>query len=112
MTRMQTLLTESFFLWNSCNLMNQTSFAGCHGLIDPQSFITACNNTMCKYPVVDGVNCQFFEAYAKMCRLIHNITLEDWRSTTNCCKIVFHVKIFLLKQKKWFKHTEHNLQFI
>uniref|UniRef100_A0A8C4GDU6 ZP domain-containing protein n=1 Tax=Dicentrarchus labrax TaxID=13489 RepID=A0A8C4GDU6_DICLA len=67
-----------------CNLMKQAPFTACHSHADPEPFITACINTLCKYPAVDGVGCQFFEAYAKSCSLKQYITWEDWRSNTNC----------------------------
>lgn len=74
--------------------MNQTSFAECHGLVDPQSYIDACTNTLCSYPAVDGLRCQFLEAYAEACRL-KNITLQGWRSTTNCCKTLFCLHVLI-----------------
>uniref|UniRef100_A0A8C4DNS8 Alpha-tectorin n=1 Tax=Dicentrarchus labrax TaxID=13489 RepID=A0A8C4DNS8_DICLA len=70
-------------LCNSCNLLKAAPFTACHSDIDPEPYITACNNTLCKYPVVDGLNCQFLEAYARACSL-HNITLEGWRSNVSC----------------------------
>ncbi|XP_075907429.1 alpha-tectorin-like [Nelusetta ayraudi] len=66
-----------------CNLMNHTSFAGCHNFIDPQSYITACVDTLCNYSAVDGLQCQFLESYAEACSL-SDVTLGNWRSTTNC----------------------------
>ncbi|XP_074481182.1 alpha-tectorin-like [Sebastes fasciatus] len=66
-----------------CNLMRQAPFTACHDRIDPEPYITACTNTLCKYPAVDGLNCQLLEAYAKACSL-KDVTLEDWRSTVGC----------------------------
>ncbi|XP_075888268.1 alpha-tectorin-like [Nelusetta ayraudi] len=66
-----------------CNLMNHTSFAGCHNIIDPQSYITACTDTLCNYPAVNGLQCQFLESYAEACSL-SNVSPGNWRSTTNC----------------------------
>lgn len=67
-----------------CNLLNEAPFTACHSHIDPAPYITACNDTLCKYPAVDGLSCQFLEAYAKACRLYSNITLQDWRSKAGC----------------------------
>ena len=50
----------------------------------------ACKDTLCKYPAVDGLKCQFMEAYAESCRLKANVSLGDWRSKVNCCKILVH----------------------
>ncbi|XP_035531005.1 IgGFc-binding protein-like [Morone saxatilis] len=66
-----------------CNLLKEAPFTACHSDINPEPYITACNNTLCKYPVVDGLNCQFLEGYARACSL-HNITLEGWRSNVSC----------------------------
>ncbi|XP_037609354.1 mucin-5B-like [Sebastes umbrosus] len=71
-----------------CNLMRQAPFTACHDRIDPEPYITACTNTLCNYPAVDGLNCQLLEAYAKACSL-KNVTLKNWRSTVGCCKIQF-----------------------
>lgn len=67
--------------------MSQSTFAACHVLIDPQAYITACTDTLCNYPAVDGLQCQFLESYAEACSLL-NVTLGDWRSTTKCRKIL------------------------
>ncbi|XP_074474149.1 pancreatic secretory granule membrane major glycoprotein GP2-like isoform X2 [Sebastes fasciatus] len=66
-----------------CNLMRQAPFTACHDRIDPELYITACTNTLCNYPAVDGLNCQLLEAYAKACSL-KDVTLKDWRSTVGC----------------------------
>uniref|UniRef100_A0A8C4DQS5 Alpha-tectorin n=1 Tax=Dicentrarchus labrax TaxID=13489 RepID=A0A8C4DQS5_DICLA len=76
-------LRLSAYSAGGCNLLKAAPFTACHSDIDPEPYITACNNTLCKYPVVDGLNCQFLEAYARACSL-HNITLEGWRSNVSC----------------------------
>lgn len=78
----------SLHCFDSCNLMNQTFFADCHSFVDPEPYMNACKNTLCNYQMVDGLRCQFFEAYAKSCNLKHNISLEDWSSSVNCCEIM------------------------
>ncbi|XP_071060301.1 uncharacterized protein [Pseudochaenichthys georgianus] len=72
-----------------CNLMRQPPFSACHEHTDPEPYISACTLTLCIYPSVDGVDCHFLEAYAKACSLKINVTLEDWRSTSGCCKILY-----------------------
>ncbi|KAK9529691.1 hypothetical protein VZT92_013769 [Zoarces viviparus] len=70
-----------------CDLLKQPPFTACHNHIDPEPYVDACKDTLCKYPAVDGLNCQFMEAYAKSCSLKDNITLDDWRSTVNCSAV-------------------------
>ncbi|XP_067458894.1 alpha-tectorin-like [Thunnus thynnus] len=67
-----------------CNLLKEDPFTSCHNRTNPEPFITACTNTLCKYPAVDGLNCQFLEAYARACSLQSKDTLEDWRSKASC----------------------------
>ncbi|XP_042283229.1 alpha-tectorin-like [Thunnus maccoyii] len=67
-----------------CNLLKEDPFTSCHKRTNPEPFITACTNTLCKYPAVDGLNCQFLEAYARACSLQSKVTLEDWRSKASC----------------------------
>ncbi|XP_026225005.1 alpha-tectorin-like [Anabas testudineus] len=67
-----------------CNLLKEAPFTACNNLIDPQPYITACTDTLCKYPAVDGLDCQFLEAYARACSLLNNNTVEDWWSTIGC----------------------------
>ncbi|XP_035533304.1 zonadhesin-like, partial [Morone saxatilis] len=71
-----------------CNLIKQAPFTVCHNHSDPEPFVTACTNTLCQYPAVDGLNkCQFLEAYAESCRLKVYITVENWRSNANCSAV-------------------------
>ncbi|XP_047241748.1 alpha-tectorin-like [Girardinichthys multiradiatus] len=65
-----------------CNFLKEAPFSSCD--IDPEPYITACTDTLCKYPDLDGLKCQFLEAYAKTCRLKHNATLDGWRSKSEC----------------------------
>ncbi|XP_054480146.1 alpha-tectorin-like [Anoplopoma fimbria] len=67
-----------------CALLRQPPFTACHSSIDPEPYVDACINTTCNYPEVDGLKCQFFEAYAKACNLRDNITLGAWKSAVNC----------------------------
>nr|XP_019937251.1 PREDICTED: alpha-tectorin-like [Paralichthys olivaceus] len=68
-----------------CNLIREAPFTTCHNHIDPEPFITACTNTLCKYPVVDGLSqCRFLEAYVRACKFKTNDTLEGWRSKAGC----------------------------
>ncbi|MEQ2168325.1 hypothetical protein GOODEAATRI_013126, partial [Goodea atripinnis] len=61
-----------------CNFLKEAPFSSCD--IDPEPYITACTDTLCSYPDLDALKCQFLEAYARTCRLKHNATLDGWRS--------------------------------
>uniref|UniRef100_A0A3Q1FLP2 Alpha-tectorin-like n=1 Tax=Acanthochromis polyacanthus TaxID=80966 RepID=A0A3Q1FLP2_9TELE len=67
-----------------CNLLRWTPFTACNMYIDPQPFITACTQTLCKYSPVDGLMCQFPDAYARVCKHLSNVTMKDWRLNTSC----------------------------
>ncbi|XP_061566759.1 uncharacterized protein LOC133420893 [Cololabis saira] len=60
-----------------------TGHSSCHAAVTPDPYITACSDTMCKYPDEDGLMCQFLEAYARACSLM-GIQLEEWRSNQEC----------------------------
>uniref|UniRef100_A0A3P8TQW2 ZP domain-containing protein n=1 Tax=Amphiprion percula TaxID=161767 RepID=A0A3P8TQW2_AMPPE len=66
-----------------CSLLNKPPFDICHQHSGPQPFITACSQTLCEYPALDGFNCQFLEAYARSCQL-NNVTLKTWRPGASC----------------------------
>ncbi|XP_008295171.1 alpha-tectorin-like [Stegastes partitus] len=70
-----------------CKLLTQAPFAACNMYIDPEPFITACTQTLCKYPPADGLKCQFLEAYARACKHLSNVTAKDWRSKTSCSAV-------------------------
>ncbi|XP_072252972.1 alpha-tectorin-like, partial [Leuresthes tenuis] len=67
-----------------CNRLQEAPFTACSSYVDPQPFIDACTQTLCKYPPTDGLKCHFLEAYTKTCRIYSNVTAEGWRSTTGC----------------------------
>lgn len=71
-----------------CNLLKEAPFYSCNSDIDPEPYITACTDTLCKYPAVDGLNCQFLKAYARACSL-HNHTLDGWTPKTGCSTEAF-----------------------
>uniref|UniRef100_A0A3Q3A681 Uncharacterized LOC108251609 n=1 Tax=Kryptolebias marmoratus TaxID=37003 RepID=A0A3Q3A681_KRYMA len=65
---------------SSSELMhNETPFTVCRSYIDPEPFIKACTQTLCKYPAVDGLKCQFLEAYTQACRIQNNVIVKGWR---------------------------------
>ncbi|KAM9855728.1 uncharacterized protein ACBR49_001912 [Aulostomus maculatus] len=66
-----------------CNLLRGGPFAACNYQIDPEPYINACKETLCRYPLVDGLTCQFLEAYATVCEIRTNTELS-WRSTLSC----------------------------
>uniref|UniRef100_A0A3Q3N269 Alpha-tectorin-like n=1 Tax=Labrus bergylta TaxID=56723 RepID=A0A3Q3N269_9LABR len=69
-----------------CNLLKQAPFTACHNLISPEPFVTACTNTLCKYPAVDDIKCKLLETYTIVCSKQGNVKVEDWRTKTSCCK--------------------------
>uniref|UniRef100_A0A8D0D9N4 ZP domain-containing protein n=1 Tax=Sander lucioperca TaxID=283035 RepID=A0A8D0D9N4_SANLU len=75
---------DAFHIYCGCNVLKEAPFTACHSNIDPEPYVMACTNTLCKYPAVDGLSCQFLEAYARACSLYSNLTLDGWRSNANC----------------------------
>ncbi|XP_037542272.1 uncharacterized protein LOC119419012 [Nematolebias whitei] len=69
---------------DSCFHLNKAPFTSCD--INPNPYFEACTDTLSRYPAVDGLKCQFLEAYARACSLKSNITLKGWRSKTECRK--------------------------
>ncbi|PWA19408.1 hypothetical protein CCH79_00017162, partial [Gambusia affinis] len=67
-----------------CSLLQEGSFTECNSYVDPEPFIQACTQTLCKYPAVDGLPCNFLKGYAEVCKYKSNVTVEDWRSHTSC----------------------------
>ncbi|KAM4713899.1 alpha-tectorin-like [Anableps anableps] len=65
-----------------CNLLKEAPFSSCH--INPEPYIAACTDTLCRYPDLDGLRCRFLEAYARACSLKSNATLGDWSSKAEC----------------------------
>ncbi|XP_053185067.1 uncharacterized protein LOC128368302 [Scomber japonicus] len=66
-----------------CDLLKKAPFDSCHSSIKPDPYIKACTDTLCKYPAVDGLKCQFLEAYVKACSLLDK-KVQDWRTSTSC----------------------------
>ncbi|XP_054915796.1 alpha-tectorin-like [Poeciliopsis prolifica] len=53
-----------------CGLLQEGSFTACNSYVDPEPFIQACIQTLCKYPAVDGLTCHFLKRYAEVCKYI------------------------------------------
>ncbi|XP_023821554.2 uromodulin-like isoform X2 [Oryzias latipes] len=66
-----------------CNILKSAPFSSCNIHVDPESYIIACTETLCKYPAVDGLRCQFLEAYAKACQN-SQATVQNWRTAAKC----------------------------
>ncbi|XP_053185066.1 alpha-tectorin-like [Scomber japonicus] len=66
-----------------CDLLKTAPFDSCHSSIKPDPYIKACSDTLCKYPAVDGLKCQFLQAYVKACSLLDK-KVEKWRTSTSC----------------------------
>uniref|UniRef100_A0A3P9GZ49 ZP domain-containing protein n=1 Tax=Oryzias latipes TaxID=8090 RepID=A0A3P9GZ49_ORYLA len=65
-----------------CNVLKEAPFSSCD--TDPEPYITACRDVLCKYGDVDGLRCQFLEVYARACSLSSGAALEGWRSRAEC----------------------------
>uniref|UniRef100_A0A3P9J029 ZP domain-containing protein n=1 Tax=Oryzias latipes TaxID=8090 RepID=A0A3P9J029_ORYLA len=68
-----------------CDVLQKAPFDICSSNINPQPFMSACSETLCKYPAKDGLECQFLEAYAKACQLHSGVRVEGWRTQTSYC---------------------------
>uniref|UniRef100_A0A3Q3AEA9 ZP domain-containing protein n=1 Tax=Kryptolebias marmoratus TaxID=37003 RepID=A0A3Q3AEA9_KRYMA len=80
-------LKITIFFDGSCNLLNEAPFTSCP--INPEPYITACTDTLSTYPAMDGLKCQFLQAYVKACSLFSNTTLEGWGSKAECSSEAF-----------------------
>ncbi|XP_077439974.1 uromodulin-like [Vanacampus margaritifer] len=67
-----------------CSLLQLEPFIACHDKVEVEPYIQSCNNTLTGYPIKDNLKCQFFEAYAEVCKQQYDIDLGDWRSSVNC----------------------------
>uniref|UniRef100_A0A3P9LNU7 ZP domain-containing protein n=1 Tax=Oryzias latipes TaxID=8090 RepID=A0A3P9LNU7_ORYLA len=65
-----------------CNVLKGAPFSSCD--TDPEPYITACRDVLCKYGDVDGLRCQFLEVYARACSLSSGAALEGLRSRAEC----------------------------
>ncbi|XP_078791950.1 alpha-tectorin-like isoform X2 [Oryzias latipes] len=66
-----------------CNILKSSPFSSCNAVVDPESYIIACRNTLNKYPAVDGLRCQFLKAYAKACQK-RQATVQNWWTAAKC----------------------------
>ncbi|KAK2863509.1 hypothetical protein Q5P01_003042 [Channa striata] len=67
-----------------CNRLKEEPFTSCHSVVDPTPYISACAETLCSYPSVDGVNCEFLGAYVRACSL-HGVNVSsDWSTQADC----------------------------
>ncbi|XP_078791888.1 uncharacterized protein LOC105356345 isoform X2 [Oryzias latipes] len=66
-----------------CNILKSAPFSSCNAVVDPESYIIACRNTLNKYPAVDGLRCQFLKAYAKACQKSQS-TVQNWWTAAKC----------------------------
>ncbi|XP_054473762.1 alpha-tectorin-like [Anoplopoma fimbria] len=77
-------ITAHYNMTERCELINKEDFTACHSIIAPEPYSTACLITLSTYPDVDGLYCQFVQAYTRACNLHINDNLDGWRSKTNC----------------------------
>uniref|UniRef100_A0A3B3I3H8 ZP domain-containing protein n=1 Tax=Oryzias latipes TaxID=8090 RepID=A0A3B3I3H8_ORYLA len=66
-----------------CNILKSSPFSSCNAVVDPQPYIAACTETLCKYPAVDGLRCQFLGAYAKACQK-RQVNIQNWETAAQC----------------------------
>ncbi|XP_067378941.1 uncharacterized protein [Channa argus] len=67
-----------------CFRLLEDPFMSCHRFVDPMPYIQACTETLCKYPQVDGVNCEFLGAYVRACSLQEIDIAKNWNSLADC----------------------------
>ncbi|XP_015260644.1 PREDICTED: alpha-tectorin-like [Cyprinodon variegatus] len=67
-----------------CKLLEEGPFTACNSYVNPEPFIQACTQTLCRYPAEDGLQCQFLKDYAEVCKHQSNVTIEDWTTYTSC----------------------------
>lgn len=80
---------SSFSTHDRCHLMWQDPFTQCHVHINPEPFISACVNNLCRYPALDGLKCHLMEAYVRACHDQSNVSIDGWRSMAKCGKDMF-----------------------
>ncbi|XP_061544211.1 alpha-tectorin-like [Phycodurus eques] len=68
MPRKGNLLVNSTAGIERCSLLKSDAFGACHRKVPVEPHILSCNNTLSSYPMVDNLQCQFFEAYAQVCK--------------------------------------------
>ncbi|XP_019732764.1 alpha-tectorin-like isoform X2 [Hippocampus comes] len=78
------LLVDSVAGMEHCSLLGTQPFAACHSKVPVEPHIQSCNATLSGYPIVDNLKCQFFEAYAQVCKQQFDIDLGDWRVAVDC----------------------------
>uniref|UniRef100_A0A3B3B636 ZP domain-containing protein n=1 Tax=Oryzias melastigma TaxID=30732 RepID=A0A3B3B636_ORYME len=66
-----------------CDVLKSAPFSSCNLDVDPEPYIIACHETLCKYPDVDGLRCQFLEAYAKACEK-SQAAVQNWWTAPIC----------------------------
>ncbi|XP_061745396.1 uncharacterized protein LOC133544253 isoform X2 [Nerophis ophidion] len=69
---------------DQCSLLMTKPFADCHLKEPVEPVRQACVSFLSKYPLMDHLDCQFFEVYALACELQFQISLGDWRSSIRC----------------------------
>nr|XP_057937853.1 alpha-tectorin-like isoform X2 [Doryrhamphus excisus] len=67
-----------------CQALKGPDFSDCQLIVDPEPYIAACNSTLCHYPDVDGLRCEFLDAYSHACGLKQDSMLDDWRMEADC----------------------------
>ncbi|RVE60732.1 hypothetical protein OJAV_G00183960 [Oryzias javanicus] len=66
-----------------CNILKSAPFSSCNLHVDPEPYLIACRSTLCKYPSVDNLRCQFLEAYVKACEK-KQVNIQNWWTAAQC----------------------------
>uniref|UniRef100_A0A3B3CWI3 ZP domain-containing protein n=1 Tax=Oryzias melastigma TaxID=30732 RepID=A0A3B3CWI3_ORYME len=72
--------TDCDAVTQQCSILKSAPFSSCNLDVDPEPYIIACRSTLCKYPSVDNLRCQFLKAYAKACEK-KQVDLQNWWTT-------------------------------
>ncbi|XP_015801547.3 uncharacterized protein [Nothobranchius furzeri] len=72
-----------------CNILKAAPFSSCNEDVDPTPYVNACKNTLCTYPSVDHLWCQFLWSYVRACSLDGNSVDDSWQSEAKCSSKAF-----------------------
>uniref|UniRef100_A0A8D2JFW5 von Willebrand factor n=1 Tax=Varanus komodoensis TaxID=61221 RepID=A0A8D2JFW5_VARKO len=68
----------------NCQLLRTSNiFSKCHHLVDPEQFISLCEEDMCRCAQERNCPCPVFLEYARNCAQ-HGVTLEGWPASSEC----------------------------
>ncbi|XP_074518402.1 alpha-tectorin-like [Halichoeres trimaculatus] len=68
----------------SCGVLKKDPFTACFAAVRPDPYVKVCKDTLCAYPSVDNLLCQFLETYARACEVMTTKKVDGWRSNSKC----------------------------